>query len=734
MTEYSLDGKKFTEINEQNFHAYFTQAAEELSKEGPYGMTFLPMSKDINKLTLDNIRDMIDFGFDPVTRNYEPAKQKAYHLVLQRTLQTSFVQGNADLNSRLISSFGMTDVLQAAQNTIMNDSQKFNELDNVAKLSLLDASLARGDFSTASLLKNTTFDISKDDRTLAHAGDICTRLLARDKEASRDQRRQLPWELKAAILDFYTQAYGQNSVMLPTFASLMKDIHSSDYGDFSLSGRMKKLTNLAEKISKSFDFSNNSTGVKKYFPENWAEQVPYCDETQKLFYTCLYKLKLPEQSNFPYNSANFRAYQNARGEVRAQRELDYAQKFRQSNFSSDMMQLLAKYRPQELSEYKYLSPDGQAARLWALDYGISEDKRLKLMTQYITAVQEKAAKENGRAFFTSEGINFMLDAALKMKSISPEMKKFIQTVAPLVDEQTARYEQNKKNLELFSQKQEQKNKADINIVKHEEALSRRNALEEIYKQIASLRTDKETQLSDQSIEEIVRNNIAGKGPNKIVYARQSGLSSLFSGKKEKERQQRIEYQVEQINALLPELKAYKNIFIQVKPMLFSDEAFQSLRSLREAALDKQSAVVKEWFNAKNSVSEWTWNFVSDYERNSPADKLAKVSKNFVDRTKELKGKAREGLSFAYKGQEFTGESVFAEQKKSVHKAYKKKAEELRHKMNDAVKEEMSDRGVYEKPAVEDDGKKGQKISKKSADKVLRMMRDKKMYDKLSQKE
>ena len=44
---------------------------------------------------------------------------------------------------------------------------------------------------------------------------------------------------------------------------------------------------------------------------------------------------------------------------------------------------------------------------------------------------------------------------------------------------------------------------------------------------------------------------------------------------------------------------------------------------------------------------------------------------------------------------------------------------------------MSDRGVYEKPALEDDGKSAKKISKKTADKALKMLRDKKMYDKLS---
>lgn len=747
MTEYSYQGKELTELSGKDFgerNAYLQQALAAYQKNR-YDMTFLPIGKDVDFSVIGSL----DF-----TGTYNDRYQsEALQYIMQKTLETTFAKGNAALNSRLISmlgipddvnssTFGINSALQnkeAYRNIVLNavknfssDSFWLNSLDDTAKMTLLDIGLEKDPYWTRQLsdahLKLPEKDSSDYNLNYNQVSQLSKHLLSTASKAEAANRPlSLPWETKAEALNVYAQTNGENGLMLPTFFNLLKTADDRDYGSFSRSARMAKMTELAEKISESFNFKHNFVNSEgRLIPANWAEMLPSGDGAQKFFYTCLYKMKLPETRNFPQNSLNAQAYRNAVEEVRAQRLLDDFDKYKRSTLSPDEMRLLIRHRPQELAGYKNFSPETQLSLLSQSDFNLSEIQRLKLMTRYISSV-----KKEEHAYIADRDIDFLLDTALKMKTISPEMKKFIHELAPFVERQTVLYQQNKEKAALILQKQEQKNKADAEIREYTETQSDLNRLISLSREIAGLRTDKETQLSDASLEKIVRNAIAGKSPQTVEYEKQSGLSSLFSGKKEKERQQKTEKLVQELNALLPDLAKHKDIFDKIEPALVSQESFRAFSTLYAEA-DKRQQKADMEYNATSPFSlPSLQEAINDYEKRKPDEKLARLAENLDSRTKELKQKARENLSFAFKGQEFTGESIFENQKKAVRKVYKEKAEEMKKRLKDAVKEEMGDRGVYAKPALEDDGKSGKKLSKETAGKVLKAMRDKKLYETLA---
>ncbi len=744
MTEYSYQGKELTELSGKDFgerNAYLQQALSAYQKTR-YDMTFLPIGKDVDS------RDIRDLDLTDTSYN-DRYQSEALQYIMQKTLETTFAKGDAALSSRLITALGMPYdvnssalknqevrrgiVLNAVQSFASHNSSWLNSLDDTAKMTLLDIGLEKDPYWTRQLpdahLKLPEKDSSDYNLNYNQVSQLSKHLLSSASKADTANRPlSLPWEVKAEALNVYAQTNGENGLMLPTFFNLLKTADDRDYGSFSRSDRMAKLTELAEKISESWNFKHNFhfSRAERLIPAEWAEMLPSGEGAQKFFYTCLYKMKLPETLNFPQNSLNAQAYRNAVEEVRAQRLLDDFDKYKRSTLSPDEMRLLIRHRPQELAGYKNFSPETQLSLLSQSDFNLSEIQRLKLMTRYISSV-----KKEEHAYIADRDIDFLLDTALKMKTISPEMKKFIHELAPFVERQTVLYQQNKEKAALILQKQKQKNKVDAEIREYAETQSDLNRLISLSREIADLRTDKETQLSDASLEKIVRNAIAGKSPQAVEYTKQSGLSSLFSGKKEKERQQKTEKLVQNLNALLPNLAKHKDIFDKIEPALVSQESFRTLNTLY-AETDKRQQKADAEYNATSSFSlSFLQKSIGDYEKSKPDEKLALLTGNLDSRTKELKQKARENLSFAFKGQEFTGESIFENQKKAVREVYKEKAEEMKKRLKDAVKEEMNDRGVYTKPALEDDGKSGQKLSKENAGKVLKVMRDKKLYEKLS---
>ena len=737
MTEYSYQGKELTELSGTDFserNTYLNQALAAYQKNR-YDMTFLPIGKDV---------DFSVIGSLDLTGTYNDRHQsEAFQYIMQKTLETTFAKGDSALNSRLISMLGIPHKVnssawqnqEAYRNIVLNavknfssDSSWLNSLDDMAKMTLLDIGLEKDPYWVR-LLPDAHLKLpEKDSSDYNLVSQLSEHLLSTASKADAANRQlSLPWEVKAEALNVYAQTNGENGLMLPTFFNLLKTADDRDYGSFSRSARMAKLTELAEKISESFNFKHNFVNSEgRLIPANWAEMLPSGDGAQKFFYTCLYKMKLPETRNFPQNSLNAQAYRNAVEEVRAQRLWDDINKYKRSGLSLSEMQLLIRHRPQELAGYKNFSPETQLSLLSQSDFNLPESQCLKLMTRYISSV-----KKGEHPYIADRDVNFLLDKALQMKTVSPEMKKFIHELTPFVEKQSVWHQQNKEKAALILQKQKQKEKVDAEIREYTETQSDLNRLISLSREIAGLRTDKETQLSDASLEKIVRNAIAGKSPQTVEYAKQSGLSSIFSGKQEKGRQQKTEKLVQELNAFLPNLAKHKDIFDKIEPALVSQESFRVFNTLYAEADRRQQKADAEYQAASPFSLPSLQEAINDYETRKPDEKLAQLAGNLDSRTKELKQKARENLSFAFKGQEFTGESIFENQKEAVRKAYKEKAEEMKKRLKDAVKEEMGDRGVYAKPDLEDDGKSGKKLRKENAGKVLKAMRDKKLYETLA---
>ena len=739
MTEYSYQGKELTELSGTDFserNTYLNQALAAYQKNR-YDMTFLPIGKDVDFSVIGSL-DLTGTSYN------DRYQSEALQYIMQKTLETTFAKGDSALNSRLISMLGIPhnvnssawqnqevrrDIVLNAVKSFASDSSWLNSLDDTAKMTLLDIGLEKDPYWVRQLSDAHLKFPEKNSSDYNLVSQLSEHLLSTASKADAANRPlSLPWEVKADALNVYAQTNGENGLMLPTFFNLLKTADDRDHGSFSRSERMAKLTGLAETISESWNFKHNFAfdNAKRFIPANWAEMLPSSDEAQKFFYTCLYKMKLPETRNFPQNSLNAQAYRNAVEEVRAQRLLDDLVKYKRPTLSPDEMRLLIRHRPQELAGYKNFSPETQLSLLSQSDFNLPESQCLKLMTRYISSV-----KKGEHPYIADRDVNFLLDKALQMKTVSPEMKKFIHELTPFVEKQSVWHQQNKEKAALILQKQKQKEKVDAEIREYTETQSDLNRLISLSREIAGLRTDKETQLSDASLEKIVRNAIAGKSPQTVEYAKQSGLSSIFSGKQEKGRQQKTEKLVQELNAFLPNLAKHKDIFDKIEPALVSQESFRVFNTLYAEADRRQQKADAEYQAASPFSLPSLQEAINDYETRKPDEKLAQLAGNLDSRTKELKQKARENLSFAFKGQEFTGESIFENQKEAVRKAYKEKAEEMKKRLKNAVKEEMDDRGVYAKPDLEDDGKSGKKLRKENAGKVLKAMRDKKLYEKLA---
>ena len=75
--------------------------------------------------------------------------------------------------------------------------------------------------------------------------------------------------------------------------------------------------------------------------------------------------------------------------------------------------------------------------------------------------------------------------------------------------------------------------------------------------------------------------------------------------------------------------------------------------------------------------------------------------------------------------------MLAEHEKRAKASYKAHAEGLRSKIKSAARKEMEERGVFEKPDIENPNQTGKPMTKESAAKVTKLMRDKKLYEKLA---
>ena len=417
-------------------------------------------------------------------------------------------------------------------------------------------------------------------------------------------------------------------------------------GDANREERVALLADIAQNAAHLFQYEN------KRMPQNWAEKVPACEGAQKLFYNMMYYMKVPAPSQIPYTSPNRTAYENAIKEVDAQRIIDGIAKYNRG-LLKDELDVLAQYRPEFLMAKKDLSADNKIALLKNSNFKISDSKRLQMMNEILgekkglDAWNDKALKK--------EDISFFLTEAEKMKTVFPEMNKFIHAIEPFVKREDDINKQNIANLEKANQSQKKFNEAQQNYSQINNAQSSVMAVFKSIDDILKHKSEEKDSFTKESLKTLVFNALEGKEPNKLDYQKQGKLSSLFLSSQEKKRQENLRVAINNFNFDIQNAKLVKDVFTQMKtsfnPNTYYQMAETAYKNLQDAQRDRNSSVYDTFYLSKE---------IEKYEQDNLGNRLQNLSQNYEIRRTNLQAKAREALSFAFKGQEFGGEPMLAE--------------------------------------------------------------------------
>ena len=480
--------------------------------------------------------------------------------------------------------------------------------------------------------------------------------------------------------------------------------------------RVKTLADIAQESAHLFQYDN------KQMPQDWANKIPVCAGAQKLFYNMMYYMKA-SPAQLPYSSANKKAHDGAVKEIEAQRIIDGIAKYNRG-ILKDELGVLAQYRPDFLMSKKDLSAENKLSLLKNPIFKISDAKRLQMMNEILS--EQKGLEPWNERALKRDDISFFLTEAEKMKTVSPEMNKFIHAIEPFIKREDDFNKRNMADLEKANEAQKKLDDAQQNYSQINSAQSSVMAVFNSIDDILKHKSEEKDSFTKESLKTLVFNALEGKEPNKLDYQKQGKLSSLFLSAKEKERQENLRVAINNFNFDIQKAKLVKDVFTQMKtsfnPNTYYQLAETAYKNLQNAQIERNSSVYDTFYLSK---------VIEKYEQDNLGNRWQNLSQNYETRRTNLQAKAREALSFAFKGQEFGGEPMLAEHERQTKKIYKKHAEELRSKINDAARKEMEERGVYEKPDLESPNQTGKPMTKESASKVTKLMRDKKLYEKLA---
>lgn len=706
MTTYTYHDNELSEINDYfERNTYYQQAKEKYDKGEE--VSFLPVGENASPDLLYILND-----------NREEAKFNAFFV--RNTIMQTIKVGNMKAVSKLITYLGQEnpsrsylptphrDMIESVvSEQLRKNPDWLDKLESQAKFTIADIYMEKNPYNLRDFNFGTFSQI--DDANKYAAGDAAKNFLTNALQYKRLD--QIPWELKAQALNVATQTTN-NLPFLDIYQNLLNTA-----GEANRKERVALLADVAQNAAHLFQYENRNLA------SNWAEKVPACEGAQKLFYNMMYYMKAPSSSLLSSNSLNSNAYANSVRELDAQKIVDDVVKYHRA-ISKAEIALLAQYRPEFLISKKDLSAENKIALLKDANLKISDNKRLQIMNDVLATSKDIKVWDKGA--LKKEDISFLLTEAEKMKTVSPEMNKFIHAIEPFVKRED---DLNKRNIQTLkqindAQKKLQSAEAEANKLHNAEhfVMSVFSSIDEILRHQSP---DKDN-FTKEKLEAIVFNVLEGKEPNKIAYQKQGKLSSLFMNAKEKERQENLAVAVTSFNASIQDISLHKEIFERLKENFnrntfakMDNEAYQNLQLARQER------------NTLGFMQNDLALLVNGYEKDNLGERHNHLTQNYETRRTTLQAKAREALSFTFKGQEFGGEPMLAEHEKRAKASYKAHAEGLRSKIKSAAQQEMNERGVFEKPDIENPNQTGKPMTKESAAKVTKLMRDKKLYEKLA---
>ena len=705
MTTYFYIDRELSEINYyEERNAYYQQAREKYNKGEE--VTFLPIGEKA-------IPDLLYILND----NRDDAQFNAFFV--RNTIMETFKSGNMQAASNLITYLGQeTQSRSSYQNPhremiesvvdeqIRKAPEWLSQLEPKAKFTIADIFAENNPYR----LNNPSFwnfdDVKDADKYIV--GNTAKTFL--NHAIKNKNLAQIPWALKAKALELAAQT--ENDV---PFMEVYKDL-LNNVGDANREEKVEKLSLIAQKAAPLFQYEN------KDMPQNWADMVPACEGAQKLFYNMMYYMKAPEQARLATNSWNASAYNEAIKELGAQRIVDDVVRYKRG-IRNDELDVLVQYRPQFLMAKKDLSADNKIALLKNSNFKASEPKRLQMMNEVLN--EKKDIPAWNPASLKKEDINFFLSEAEKMRTVSPDMQKFIQNLEPIVAKDAELYKKNKETIANGIAAQAKLDSARNKYNLLNDAQGAVNSIFGTMNSVLQNKSETKDAFTSDSLKQLLFNALDGKEPHHLEYKKQGKISQLFTNAHEKERQQKLEAAITEFNKAINQAVSHKDVFEQLKDS-FSNKQYVELVNKAYEDMGVAQKEAQPYFNLSAEKHQ-----VASFEQLNLGGRLNTLKTNFETRRNNLQAKAREALSFTYKGQEFGGKSVLADHEKFTKKIYKEHADSLRSKIKSAARQEMEDRGVFEKPDIENPNQTGKPMSKESTSKVTQMMRDKKLYDKLA---
>lgn len=729
MTEYinRRNNEIMTALNDDYECSLYLKQAQKIYETTPGDLSFLPITplpQNADILCYDLTRDI-----------YSPSREsqlEADKYIIRKTLETTFEQGNMAFNSQLITKMGNYDEGQKPRNATTyreivaaaissqtnKDSSWIDKLNTAAKLTYISILSDRNQSNAISRIK---FDLPTDRQEKYAAGEIAQNLLQKDinrltNPYDRSSQSLFNWDTQAKLFKIAIGRRIDSTLASAVFINLLNTIETDNR---SSSGRSQRVETLADLITE-MDKNNVRIAGK------WADKVPTCNEAHKLFYTALKTGFInpynDESTITSSNNPNINQYRSAKEEYKADELLERIKKEKTQDIGYLPLNEIAKYRLSGLLKYSDMSDKDKIDLLQIGRDRLNEKQSLKLMAEILSNpnTEDKTAAR-------------LINEARRMRPTSTEMGKFLKAAEPfknsfakkVTESETMINDYNTDRQALFSAQN-----------RDEDAQKACIAIRHLQSTIYDLKNANENNLPEYGEDTVFRlaaNILDGNSKVEIEYKEPSRLKKMFMSSNEEMKQEKLRKAVFAINHALHEILQIREnkTLKEISAPLGSKESFLQVNEIH-AKTQQDLAQTKTTFDKYFQPQvEDAMRFVSFAKSENIVSKLENIEANREKELKILKDKAKMNLAFAFKGQEFNDETMMAENEKRSKNTYATKAKELKGKIKQAAKEEMENRGVYEKPDIEEPNKNGHKISKESSSKVSKLMKDKKLYEKLS---
>ena len=770
MTEYTMRGDKpITEITDWDIRNQYLRQAKELYQKGEaYDMTFLPIAEGF----YDVLYPLVQSDYEHRSEN----DTKAYSYIMQKTLEETFKRGNPQHDSNLIIRMSIDDLtgrmkanvdewraltLRAIQEQMRQDPEWFGKLTPAAQLTAIGLemqAMSRGSSPRLQYEEGLKFDFGHTDEDtyfadLTRAANmILPKAYRRNNEYAYPlEDSQFTWEVKAAALEAQLKSHGgswkEKIPSLSVFVDLLKTAEKP--------AQQLKLAELAKE--PDFKESMRYDGLRNDLRHAFKEVAPCGEATQKMFYEILYNFGLRgiNEPKLQLGDINFSTLQTAVAECKAQRATDEVnnqvdlhykeiarldKKLKEERLSKQEKEfmekqiddlrkkdsiteipdidLVAKYRPEFLEQAAKMTPELCAEIMKKYAHKFPAQTQLEMMTKVVENMS--ITRHTDDADYIR--IKDYIERAAELNTSSRAMQKFCKALKPVVGAVQERYEKDKSFLAAAQKAKTELREAESDKELFEGAREKFMDLWLIGHKIEKLYHDDDCKCVEPSKESVdtVWNELENGKVVKLNFEPKTGLGRLMMNKNAKRIEQEMQDMVAKFNSHLEEF-ALSSEFKYIKEVGYVSQSVD--KKYIEALNQKEERITQ----IKREIGMNYYDYTSGeekrikaFEKYEIADKFAALETQVAQRSKDVGGrkfnrKPLEGL---------------VKEEKMAQSIYKDKIAELRQVVKDEVKQDMVDRGVNEKPNLDNPNDAGKPMTKENTAKLRKNMKDLQQYKRL----